>query len=169
MTFNDHVTIITKLAAVDLDAAYQNAWRFAREQGGPGWERSMTSVLKVYEYVTKLLRLCKILTAHRQRYNAPRPTATLTPAERRRRYYMLENFKPIHSAHLLFRAKRPAVERFLKLTAMLYGTRAALWQRALLNRDYPTICGLTRKDKDTLAHMNVMALPRIAEIRASDG
>lgn len=152
MTFNDQLTSIINLAAVDRDAAFTSVWRFAAAQAGGGWYRAMPSVVAVFGYAAQLLRKSKLVLAHRQRAAKD-----------------LKFFAPIDPAQLMFRAKRHDIEVLLKLVKELYGTPAVLWQRALLHHDYPHICSMTRANKDALAHLGVMPLARVAEMRASDG
>lgn len=149
MTFKEQLDTITKIATVDQAAAFTNAWRFAVDQGGAGWFRSLTSTVTVYGYAAQLLRKSKLVLAHRQR--------TVTDAA---------FFVPVKPEQLICRAKRSDIERLLTLVKELYGSNAALYQRALFNPHYPSICAITQRDKDALAHMNVLSLVYIAELRS---
>ena len=149
MTLHDHIDLINNIAKRDIEAALSTVWRLAQEHAGDGWWRSMRSIVVMYEYATALLRKTKLLTPHRR--------LCLKDVTR---------FKPVDPDNLLFEARRDDIERLLRLVKGAYGAEAAMWQKAKLHFAYPRICPVTQTEKDRLAHLAVMPLTHIAEMRA---
>ena len=152
MNITEQIELIQRQAKADKNAACLTVWRFVDGAAAPGWRNAPRDVVKVYGAVYSLLRRCELLTHHRQVLG---------------RIDEHTGFAPHPPERWLFTARREDLERLMYLTREMFGANAALWQLALLHPHHPKICTITAKQKDRLAHLGVMPLVQVANLRAS--
>ena len=146
MTYQDQIDTVRRLAKSDESAALKAVWRFAVDAAPVGWMRSLRSVVQVYEYAAQLMKEANLVSASAARG--------------------VNGFEPIRTDSLICRAKSADIYRLLTLTNLMFGRNAYLWQRGELNAVYPRICHMTTQYKNELAHLGVMPMTHIAEMKS---